>query len=267
MRRQRSEYRLEKSIRQVVALVVCWLCLYAGTALAADISDTIARVKPSIVGVGTYEPTRTPQAQLYGTGFAIADGRHILTNAHVVNQVLDTENREYLAVFIGEGSHPQVRRARKVALDFEHDLALLKIEGSPLPALKLGDTARVRDGRRFLFTGFPIGAVLGLYPATSQAMVSALTPIARPMDKAKQLSPSAVARLRSPYKVFQLDATAYPGNSGSPLYDPATGVVYGVVNMVFVKGSRENVLKDPSGIAYAMPVRYVGALLKKAGVR
>ena len=37
------------------------------------------------------------------------------------------------------------------------------------------------------------------------------------------------------YPIFQLDATAYPGNSGSPLYDPESGEVIAVINMVFVK--------------------------------
>lgn len=238
----------------------------SSSVFAADIPAIIAKIKPSIVGVGTYDLTRTPPARLNGTGFAVVDGQHILTNAHVVTQILDPESREYLAVFVGEGDHPQVRRAHKVAVDYAHDLALLKIDGPRLPVLSFGDSARVRAGWRFLFTGFPIGAVLGLYPATSQAMVSARTPIARPMDKASQLTASNVARLRSPYKVFQLDAIAYPGNSGSPLYDPATGKVYAVVNMVFVKGNRENVLKAPSGIAYAMPIQYVNILLKKAGL-
>ena len=60
---------------------------------------------------------------------------------------------------------------------------------------------------------------------------------------------------------MQLDATAYPGNSGSPLYDPASGKVVGVLNMVLVKESRENVLSQPSGITYAIPVQPLIELL------
>jgi len=66
---------------------------------------------------------------------------------------------------------------------------------------------------------------------------------------------------RLPFRVYQLDATAYPGNSGSPLYDPETGEVLGVMNMVFVKSTKENVLSDPSGISYAIPVEYLQRLL------
>ena len=67
--------------------------------------------------------------------------------------------------------------------------------------------------------------------------------------------------------MFQLDATAYPGNSGSPLYHPQTGRVVGVINKVFVKETTENVLKDPSGITYAIPARYAEALMTKAGLK
>jgi serine protease Do len=64
--------------------------------------------------------------------------------------------------------------------------------------------------------------------------------------------------------VFQLDATAFPGNSGSPLYDPATGEVVGILNMVFVKGTKESALTQPSGISYAIPSNFLIELLARA---
>jgi S1-C subfamily serine protease len=69
-------------------------------------------------------------------------------------------------------------------------------------------------------------------------------------------------RLRNLFDAFQLDATAYPGNSGSPVYDPRTGRVVGVINSVVVKESKESVLEKPSGISYAIPAEYVKQLLK-----
>ena len=69
--------------------------------------------------------------------------------------------------------------------------------------------------------------------------------------------------MRNPFVVYQLDIVAYPGNSGSPVYNVETGEVIGVVNSVFVKGTKESVLEKPSGISYAIPVRYVHDLLKK----
>ncbi|WP_083761443.1 S1 family peptidase [Nitrosococcus halophilus] len=232
----------------------------------ASLPETIEHIKQAVVGVGTYASTRGAQASYRGTGFVVANGRYVVTNAHVLPSQLDSKRNERIAVFVGVKG--LLRRAKKVAVDTVHDLALLKIEGSPLPPMSLGNTSQVREGESIAFTGFPIGAVLGLHPVTHRGIVSAITPIATAGRTSQDLNPQRIQHLRQrSFKVFQLDATAYPGNSGSPVYDPDTGQVLGVVNMVFVKGSKENVLKNPSGITYAIPVDYVKALLERAGVK
>jgi serine protease Do len=148
-----------------------------------------------------------------------------------------------------------------------HDLALLKIKGSALPALNIGDSKTVREGDTVAFTGFPIGTVLGLYPVTHKATVSSITPIVIPKTTSKDLDTRVLNRLKNPFEVFQLDGTAYPGNSGSPLYNPDSATVIGVLNMVFVKETKENALEDPSGISYAIPASYVTELMNRAGVK
>jgi serine protease Do len=62
--------------------------------------------------------------------------------------------------------------------------------------------------------------VLGLNAVTHRGIISAITPVVIPQVTAKLLEKKIVSRLTAPYNVFQLDATAYPGNSGSPLYQP-----------------------------------------------
>jgi S1-C subfamily serine protease len=94
--------------------------------------------------------------------------------------------------------------------------------------------------------------------------VAAITPIARPMVSSKQLDATLIGQLQEPFDIFQLDATAYPGNSGSPVYDPETGVVYAVLSSVFVKQSKEKLLSEPSGITYAIPIKYAEVLLRQA---
>jgi len=136
-----------------------------------------------------------------------------------------------------------------------------------LPAFKLGDSDRVREGEVYAFTGFPIGMILGFHPATHRGMISAMTPIVEPQSVDQQLNPKLIKRLRTPFDVFQLDATAYPGNSGSPLYHPDTGAVVAILNMVFIKESKETVLEKPSGIAYAIPINFAVDLLRKADVK
>ena len=231
---------------------------------AADLAQTIVRVKPSVVGVGTFVKTRSPSLVFVGTGFAVADGRHVVTNAHVLRPSTDTSKIENTIVLVSKDGEPESRESEVLAIDKEHDLALLKISGEPLPALKLGDSASVTEGKNLAFTGFPIGIVLGFHPATHRAMVSAITPVALPGLTAKHLTAETIARIRqAAYKVFQLDGTAYPGNSGSPLFDPSDATVYGIINSVFVQGTRENAVKRPSGITYAIPSRHVIDLLHR----
>ncbi len=234
--------------------------LSVSSAHAAEFADTIARVKQSVVGVGTVLSTRRPPFKFSGTGFAVGDGNLILTNAHVVAATLDRDKFEHWVVIAGGDHQRKVMPVKLVAKDQDHDLALLKIE-SKLPPLSLAPDELVREGNRYGFTGFPIGAILGLYPVTHQALISAITPIAIPADSSRQLDKNKINRLRNKFKVLQLDAIAYPGNSGSPLYDPDSGQVIGILNMVFVKQSKENVLSRPSGISYAIPAKYAQQLL------
>jgi S1-C subfamily serine protease len=239
--------------------------LLAASLAVAQAPDTIARVKSSVVAVGTVQKLRSPQFQFLGTGFAVGDGSLIATNAHVVAKPLaDGKDPELLAIAIPSNSpqRAQIRVVQRAGTDAERDLALLRTNGPPLPALSLRDSDSVREGEQLLLTGFPIGTVLGLFAATHRAMVAAITPIAIPMGDTRKLDTAMVRRLQSgAFPVFQLDATSYPGNSGSPLYDPATGEVVGVLNMVFVKGTKEKALTDPSGISYAIPSRYLQLLI------
>jgi len=247
-------------VQVVIALFVCFAC---GTVDAAGeaLPATIARVKPSIVGIGTYDAVRRPPAQLMGTGFIVGDGLLAATNHHVIATELDARTREHLVVFVGSGRKIEYRKARLLAHDEQHDLALLEFDGTPLPALTLHSADDVLEGSAVAFTGFPIGAVLGLHPVTHRGIVSAITPIVIPAGNARQLTADKIATLRDPFDVIQLDATAYPGNSGSPVYRPDTGAVIGVINQVFVKGRKEDVLRDPSAITYAIPVRHLEALM------
>ena len=240
--------------------------LWAAPCLA-DLPATIDRVKPSIVGVGTVQKTRRPPYKIVGTGFVVADGHYVITNAHVIPKEINTAKLEYLAIFAGKDKQMNIRQAVKVKVDEAHDLALLKFEGKPLPALSLGQSSRVREGEEYAFTGYPLGIIFGLYPVTHRGIISSIVPVALQANAASQLDPTQIRRLRGdPYTVLQLDATAYPGNSGSPLYDTESAEVIGVINKVFVKDGRENILAKPSGISYAMPIEYARKLLKRAGL-
>jgi S1-C subfamily serine protease len=256
--------RQRRRRRLTLALAACALSAAIPVAQADDLTALVPAIKRSVVGIGTFERTRSPATVFVGTGFVVGDGLSVITNAHVVPAMLDGERMEQLGIVTGDGDMVRFRPAQLVARDTEHDLAHLRLSGTPLPALPLSDAGQAQEGQALAFTGYPLGMVLGLHAATHRATLAAITPVVMPSLNSKKLDPRQIAQLqRSSFDIFQLDATAYPGNSGSPVYDPATGKVLGVINAVFVKGLKESAITNPSGITYAVPVKYVHALLEQ----
>ena len=261
--------RLHNSRSRRFALVLVFaamLSLSQRSATAADLPGlpaAIDKIRPAMVAIGTVEPTRNPQFQFLGTGFAVGDGTLIATNSHVVPVVVDPAKREVVSIAVPQaGGDAIIREATVVGRDPAHDLAVLRIEGPPLQPVRLGDSNGVREGQAFAFTGFPLGSVIGLYPTTHHALISAVTPVALPQANSRSLDAALVRRLRTDrFVIFQLDATAYPGNSGSPMFNVDTGEVIAIVNMVFVKGGKETALTQPSGISYAIPVSHLAKLV------
>ena len=252
--------RLFSTLVSVVVIVLFWV---PGRAFSA-LPELIQRVKPSVVAVGTFDKTRSPAFIMRGTGFAVANGNLIATNAHVIPPSLSASGNEALVVRLPlENGASQQRIARLVTSDSSHDLAVLEVDGPPLPALRL-NTNLAREGQSVIFMGFPIGTVLGLSTVTHRAIISSVTPIALPGGNSQQLNERVIRQLKSGvFNVYQLDGTAYPGNSGGPLLDAETGEVVGIINMVFVKGTKEAALSQPSGISFAIPASHLTGLIGK----
>jgi serine protease Do len=226
---------------------------------AADLPALVAASKPAVLPVGTFSPTDSPRFGFRGSGFVVGDGNLVVTNFHV----LPAEGEPRLVVMLGR-SESNLRNAKVVATDRPRDLALLQIDGPPLPVLALAGPGSAREGQDVLLMGYPIGGVLGFATVAHRGIVSSITSAALPANSASQLDPRAIARLRSgTFEMLQLDATAYPGSSGGPLFDVDTGRVIGVVSMGLVKGVRESALSSPTGITYAVPVQFVHELLKQ----
>lgn len=150
-------------------------------------------------------------------------------------------------------------------MDPVHDLAILAMN-EKLPAATLASDSLIEEGTSIFFTGFPIGAILGLYPATHLGILAAIAPDINPARNADQLTVQMLKRLKTPFFIYQLDATAYPGNSGSPVFDQNTNEVVGVINKVFVSEGKEAALTNPSGISYAIPIRELRKLAKTIDV-
>ena len=141
-----------------------------------------------------------------GTGFIVSKDGYVLTNNHVVEgmdriTIKLTDRREF--------------KARVIGRDPQTDVAVIKIEGTNLPALTFGDDATTRVGEWVLAIGNP----LGLDFTVTAGIVSA-------KGRSSELS-----RLRqSTYAIqdfIQTDAAINPGNSGGPLVN-TRGEVIGI---------------------------------------
>ena len=249
------------------------LLALACTALVcrADLPATIAKLKPSILIVGTYKETNSPRFNSRGTGFVVAasglaTGNLAITNAHVLPDVNPAEaDPAQLVLQVRSGQNElSARRVTVLEVDKAHDLALLKFDGPGVPAMAMRGAEPVREGQNVAFLGFPIGGALGFSPVTHRGIISSVTSVGIAPGSSRQLNAAAVRALRDGnFEVYQLDATAYPGNSGGPLFDPESGELLGVINSMFVKASRESALTSPSGITYAIPAQFVRELIQR----
>ncbi|MGQ0798662.1 MAG: S1C family serine protease [Pseudomarimonas sp.] len=164
-----------------------------------------------------------------GSGVIVSSDGYVLTNHHVI------ANADEIQVALWNG---QVTQARLVGSDRETDLAVLRIEGSNLPALSLERALPVQVGDVVLAIGNPFG----LGQTVTQGIVSGVG--------RDQLNLSA-------YEDFiQTDAAINEGNSGGALVD-ADGGLIGI--NTFVLGR----LAGAEGIGFAIPLSTANAVLKQ----
>ena len=246
--------------------VLAALASAASVASAADgLPGLIAKIRPSVLVIGFYRETQSPRFAFKGTGFVVGDGNLLITNAHVVESEGGDPSGRVLMVQSREGNGSlRPRGGEIVEVDKAHDLALVRFDGPPMQALELAKPGTVREGSAVALMGFPMGGALGFAPVTHRGIVSAITPVALPSPTARQLDGPTISRLRQgAFDMLQLDATAYPGNSGGPLFDAETGAIVGVLSMATLKGTRESALTNPSGISYAIPIEHVEPLIAR----
>lgn len=215
--------------------------------------------------IGFYRETQSPRFAFRGAGFVVGDGNLLITNAHVAQDDDGDPSGRVVMVQSREGNGAlKPRRGDVVEIDRSHDLALIRFDGPPIAALELAKPGSVREGSAVALMGFPMAGALGFAPVTHRGIVSAIIPVALPSPTARQLDGPTISRLRQgSFDMLQLDATAYPGNSGGPLFDAETGAIVGVVSSGALKGTRESALTSPSGITYAIPIEHVEPLIAR----
>ncbi|WP_457355984.1 S1C family serine protease [Roseateles sp. P5_D6] len=249
--------------RRLLALAAGLACI--GTAAGAEtLPELIARAKRSVVVVGSWGLMDNPRFGFKAAGFVVADGLHVLTNAHVVpTETPDRVDRSIAVKIWTPDAQWVMRSAKLISLDRAHDLALLQMDGPPAPALRLA-AREAPEGTSIALIGFPIGNALGYdVHVTHRGIVSARTAIVPPAAAPSGLTERAVRQLRAgAFEVLQLDVLAFPGNSGGPVLDIETGEVIGVLQGGAIKGTREAALSAPTGISYAVLIRDAAPMLK-----
>ncbi len=216
------------------------------------VSPLVRETSPAVVNIAVQQPSpalqnpllRDPFFRQYmgvpdsalqpvisaGSGVIVdAERGLVVTNFHVV--------RNASAVEVGLKDGRQIA-AEPVAFAPELDLAVLRIRGSNLPALPLGDSSKLAVGDYVLAIGNPFGlgqtVTAGIVSATDRGLTEG-----------------------DPRRFIQTDAPINPGNSGGALIN-TRGQVIGI-NSALISPSQGNV-----GIGFAIPSNVVRTMLEQA---
>ena len=188
------------------------------------------RVAPTTMGelFGDYMPRyRGRIERSLGSGVIVDDAGHIVTNHHVI------ANADSISVQLEDG---RVAEAHIVGRDPDTDLAVLKINLSPLPVAIFGRSDQLKVGDVVLAIGNPIG----LTHTVTHGIVSATS--------RQQLG---IAPLED---FIQTDAPINFGNSGGALVD-SSGALIGINTAIVAKSL------GVEGIGFAIPVNMVRGVL------
>jgi serine protease Do len=169
------------------------------------VTEVVARVKPSVVAINveitTYDIFNRPTTgEGAGSGWIISEDGYIVTNNHVVGDA------EKVTVRMEDGSS---YIAEQVKTDPMTDLAIVKINATNLPTIKVGDSSKLEVGEWVV----AIGNALGEGTSATVGVVSAI-------DVSVSTSPGQTL-----HGLVQTDAAINPGNSGGPLVNMAGEVI------------------------------------------
>ena len=162
-------------------------------------------------------PDAEPQTRGVGSGFVLSADGYVMTNAHVIDGAEEvivtlTDSREF--------------KAKVVGADKRSDVALVKIEATGLPTVRIGDVNKLKVGEWVIAIGSPFG----LESTVTAGIVSA---------KARDTGDLV--------KLIQTDVAINPGNSGGPLIN-MRGEVVGINSQIYSRSG------GYMGISFAIPI-------------
>lgn len=162
-----------------------------------------------------------------GSGFFISRDGYIVTNHHVISDMVDPEYEGFSRLYVRLAEDPDTRiPASVVGYDRTLDLAILKAEVDAPYVFALGSSDALEVGDRV----YAIGSPLGLERTITSGIIS-----------------SVDRQIFTMGSVFQLDAAVNSGNSGGPLIDEQ-----GRVQAIVFAG-----VQNFQGLNFAIPVEYL----------
>jgi S1-C subfamily serine protease len=191
----------------------------------SSLMDVVEKISKGVVNVSSVKLLqhsfyRAVPVKGMGSGTIIDSKGQILTNNHVV------KGARKITVTLKDG---RVLEGRVVGKCSPHDVAIIQVKESDLPAIDLGDSDMLRVGQRVFAVGNPLGLAGG--PSVTSGVVSALN---RTIKSKSDLMENLV----------QTDAAINPGNSGGPLVDTKGSVV--AINTAIIPYAQ--------GIGFAIPI-------------
>ncbi len=254
---------------RLLALLSCLICcLGVGTA-AGDLSDDASvssAVCPIVYRLDQSPSSRGYHYSFFGNGFFINEQGYLLTAAHVVETFRDG-GQPYILVS-RPNSPPILLPATIIAVDSEHDVAILRANSNPFTSkykvsfLPLSSEP-ASPGQSVL--------ALSLHPPKQQSAHTFEVPredrfsgevLSYESTKLEKSSPAA--------EVFLLSHPVNLGQSGSPVLSQNSGAVVGLVEGRWLRSSAVSIAKSstrsPSTPGAAVPIRYAITLLQRQSI-
>ena len=188
----------------------------------------------SVVAISTTIQSGYSSGHSSGSGFILTEDGYVITNYHVV------EDATAIDVVMHDGTEYP---AELVGKDASNDLAVLKIEATGLPAVKLGSSKSLVIGDMVVAIGNPLGEL------ASTQTVGYVSGIDREVSTGGSITTISM---------IQTDAAINPGNSGGPLFN-MYGEVIGITTAKYsgTTGSGASI----EGIGFAIPIDDVEPLI------
>jgi serine protease Do len=260
--------RLARVLRRLTsgALLIALALTPAFTPLASDAANAFASIVPALAVIAMVDASGKLSG--FGTGFCIgSDDKHsyFVTNHHVV-AAPGASVPKLVAILMSDASmrHP----ARIVVDSKDPDLAIVETDVAYVPVLTFSTTIP-QAGDSVAIAGFPWneGQRWGsLLSGAGFQLANGEHHFPPELEPSYHSGPVSAIHGAGAYYI-QYDALTDHGNSGGPLFDPATGQVYGIVQAT-VPGMKDPLADTPPSVYnnLAISVREGWTVLLKAPI-